>query len=72
MFHRDLALAGLPARSHWAMIWLAIACKSSDFVDRLMERCDDGLGGTEPVRRRQNTPFAEPFRQLSAVDRHST
>jgi len=25
------------------MIWRAIACKCSDFVDRLMERCEDGL-----------------------------
>jgi hypothetical protein len=45
MLHRDLALAGLPGRSHWAMIWLAIACKSSGFVDRLMERCAEGLAG---------------------------
>jgi hypothetical protein len=25
------------------MIRLAIACKSSDFVDRLMQRCAEGL-----------------------------
>jgi len=25
------------------MIWRAIACTSSGFVDRLMERCEEGL-----------------------------